>query len=105
MKNSKLSAIAGAGVLAASLAIIPISLPVLAQDASPNSTTTTTQTSPESNAPVLDRTPFQETKNDRNNWGWLGLLGLIGLANLFRKPNTVAYSDPDAVNRTTTTKY
>lgn len=104
MKNSKLSAIAGAGVLAASLAVMPLSLPVLAQDASPS--TTTTQTSPESNnSPVLDTTPFQETKNDNNNWGWLGLLGLIGLANLFRKPKTVAYDDASTVNRTTTTRY
>ncbi len=100
MKNSKLSAIAGAGLLAASLAVMPLSLPVLAQDAP-----TTTQTSPESNAPTIDTTPFQETKNDNNNWGWLGLLGLIGLANLLRKPKTVDYSEPDTTNRTTTTKY
>ena len=102
--NSKLSKIAGAGILAASLAVMPLSLPVFAQDASP-SAPTTTQTSPESNAPTIDTTPFQETKNDNNNWGWLGLLGLIGLANLFRKPKTVAYTDPDTVNRTTTTRY
>lgn len=103
MKNSKLSAIAGASVLAASLAVMPLSLPVSAQTDS--TAPTTTQTSPESNAPTIDTTPFQETKNDNNNWGWLGLLGLIGLANLFRKPKTVAYDDPSTVNRTTTTRY
>ena len=102
MKNSKLSAIAGASVIAASLAVMPLSLPVSAQT---DSTAPTTQTSPESNAPTIDTTPFQETKNDNNNWGWLGLLGLIGLANLFRKPKTVAYDDPTTVNRTTTTRY
>ncbi len=102
--NSKLSKIAGASVIAASLAVMPLSLPVSAQNADPNAPTTT-QTSPESNAPTFDTTPFQETKDDNNNWGWLGLLGLIGLANLFRKPKTTAYSDPSTVNRTTTTRY
>ncbi len=101
MKHSKLSKFAGVSVLAVSLAVMPLSLPVSAQDAAP----TTTQTSPESNAPTFDTTPFQETKNDNNNWGWLGLLGLIGLANLFRKPKTVAYSEPDTGNQTTTPRY
>lgn len=102
--SSKLTKIAGASVIAASLAVMPLSLPVSAQNADPNAPTTT-QTSPESNAPTLDTTPFQETKNDNNNWGWLGLLGLIGLANLFRQPKTVAYSDPGTVNSTTTPRY
>ncbi|MBW4662701.1 MAG: WGxxGxxG-CTERM domain-containing protein [Chroococcus sp. CMT-3BRIN-NPC107] len=99
--NSKLSKIAGASVIAVSLAVMPLSLPVSAQNADPTAPTTT-QTSPESNAPTIDTTPFQETKNDNNNWGWLGLLGLIGLANLFRKPKTAAYSDPNTVSSTTT---
>ena len=101
--NFKLTKIAGASVIAASLALMPLSLPASAQ--TDNTAPTTTQTSPESNAPVLDTTPFQETKNDNNNWGWLGLLGLIGLANLFRKPKTVAYTDPGTVNSTTTPRY
>ncbi len=102
--SSKLSKIAGASVIAASLAVMPLSLPVSAQNADPTAPTTT-QTSPESNSPTIDTTPFQETRDDNNNWGWLGLLGLIGLANLFRKPKTVAYEDPSTVNRTTTTRY
>ena len=102
--NSKFTKIAGASVMAASLALMPLSLPVSAQNADPNAPTTI-QTSPESNAPTLDTTPFQETKDDNNNWGWLGLLGLIGLANLFRKPKTVDYSDPGTVNSTTTPRY
>lgn len=105
MKNSKLSKVVGASVVAASLAVMPLSLPASAQtDTAPGAPTT--QISPESNAPTIDTTPFQETRNDNNNWGWLGLLGLIGLANLFRKPKqTVAYSDPDPANRSTTTRY
>ena len=75
MKRSNLPKFVGAGVLALSLAIMPLSLPASAQSSSPEST-----------APTLDTTPFQETKDDNNNWGWLGLLGLIGLANLLRKP-------------------
>lgn len=106
MKNSNLAKVVGAGIVAASLAVMPLSLPVSAQTSNSPGSTTTTQTSPESNAPTIDTTPFQETKNDRNNWGWLGLLGLIGLANLFRKPKeTTVYSDPDPANRTTTTRY
>ena len=85
MKRSDLSKVVGAGVLSLSLAIVPLSLPAFAQN------------NAESNAPTLDTTPFQETKDDNNNWGWLGLLGLIGLANLFRKPKeTTVYSDPNA---------
>jgi hypothetical protein len=74
--------IVGAGMLAVSLAVMPLNLPASAQTgAAPN------QTNVEDNSrPTLDTTPFQETKNDNNNWGWLGLIGLIGLANLFRKP-------------------
>lgn len=86
MKRSDLSKVVGAGVLSLSLAIVPLALPASAQTSSP-----------ESNAPTMDTTPFQETKDDNNNWGWLGLLGLIGLANLFRKPKEpVVYQDPNA---------
>jgi hypothetical protein len=81
MKDFNLSKIVGASVLAASIAILPLSLPVSAQTNTQPNTTTEDKTSP-----TFDTTPFQETRNDNNNWGWLGLIGLIGLANLFRKP-------------------
>ncbi|HEY9805195.1 MAG TPA: WGxxGxxG family protein [Candidatus Obscuribacterales bacterium] len=89
MKRTTLSKLVGAGVLAASLAVVPLSLPSHAQDSNPN------------NNPTLDTTPFQETKDDNNNLGWLGLIGLLGLANLFRKPKeNVRYQEPDVVSRT-----
>jgi hypothetical protein len=85
VKHSNLSKVVGAGVLSLSLATLPLSLPASAQN------------NAESNAPTVDTTPFQETQNDHNNWGWLGLLGLIGLANLFRKPKEpTVYRDPNA---------
>ena len=91
MKISDLSKIFGASVLAASIAILPLSLPASAQTDTQSSPTTEDRTSP-----TIDTTPFQETRNDNNNWGWLGLLGLIGLANLFRKPKEpVRYTEPD----------
>lgn len=98
MKYSSLSKVVGAGALALSIAIVPLAIPASAQN------------NAESNNPTLDTTPFQETKNDNNNFGWLGLLGLIGLANLlrqrkeparYRDPNEVSpsgYTDPNAVN-------
>ena len=85
MKRFNSSKVVGVAILSLSLVTAPLSLPASAQSPSP-----------ESNAPTLDTTPFQETKNDNNNLGWLGLLGLIGLANLFRKPKqSVGSSDPN----------
>ncbi|CAD5982548.1 hypothetical protein PCC9214_05000 [Planktothrix tepida] len=77
----------GTGMIALSLAVFPASLPAHAQ------------TNP--NSPTVDTTPFQETRDDNNNWGWLGLLGLIGLANLFRQPKThhETYRDPNVTTR------
>jgi hypothetical protein len=73
MKSSNLSKLAGSSLIALSLAFAVSALPVSAQNNSdPNRTT-------------LDTTPLQESENDNNHWGALGLLGLIGLANLFRK--------------------
>lgn len=90
MKRTTLSKLVGAGVLATSLAVLPLSLPSNAQ---------TDATS--GNNPTVDTTPFQESTNDFNNLGWLGLIGLLGLANLFRKPKeTVRYQEPDVVSRT-----
>lgn len=89
--KSAFSKIVGASILAASVTLLPLTLPVSAQTDTQPSTTTEDKTSP-----TFDTTPFQETKNDNNNWGWLGLLGLIGLANLFRKPKEpVRYTEPD----------
>jgi hypothetical protein len=79
--------ILGASVLALSLSVLPIALPAAAQT--------------DTNRPTLDTTPFQETRDDNNNWGWLGLIGLIGLANLFRKPRSrTVYQDPNVTTRT-----
>jgi len=47
-----------------------------------------------SNGTVVDRTPFQESKDDNQHWGALGLLGILGLANLFRKDEPKRYRDP-----------
>lgn len=101
--KSNLSAIVGASVLAASVAILPLSLPASAQtDTQPNTTTQPSPTTENTTSPTFDTTPFQETKNDNNNWGWLGLLGLIGLANLFRKPKEpVRYTETDTTSGTT----
>lgn len=105
MKHTHLSKIMGAGLLSLSLAIAPLSLPATAQ------TDTTTTTSPntttqENKGPVLDTTPFQETKGDRsNNWGWLGLIGLLGLLNLFRKRKATVYRDPADPGSDTSTRY
>lgn len=72
MNYDAVKKLAGGLALTLSLAVLPAVLPAAAQ----------------SDAPRLDTTPLQETKDDRNNLGWLGLIGLIGLANLFRKPKT-----------------
>ena len=88
MKSGQLSKLVSAGAIAASLAIMPLSLPSNAQ------------TDPNPNNPTIDSTPFQESTNDFNNLGWLGLIGLLGIANLFRKPKTVTrYREPDVVGR------
>ena len=85
MKSSNLSKVIGAGMLSLSLALVPLSLPAAAQNNTEPNTTNV-----ETNRPTMDTTPFQETKDDNNNWGWLGLIGLIGLVNLFRKPKQAA---------------
>lgn len=102
MKVSNFSKVVGASVIAASLAIFPLSLPGSAQTDTQPTTTTPNTTIEDNTSPTVDTTPFQESENDQNpNFGWLGLLGLIGLANLFRKPKTTAYSEPDVTTRTT----
>lgn len=102
MKVSNFSKVVGVSIIAASVAIMPLSLPASAQTDTQPTTTTPNTTIEDKTSPTVDTTPFQESENDRNpNFGWLGLLGLIGLANLFRKPKTTVYSEPDVTTRTT----
>jgi len=91
LKLSKMSKFVGAGVIAASLAIAPLTLPVQAQN---NNTDTTTQ----QNRRVDTTGPIRaNTERDHNNLGWFGLLGLIGLAGLARNKRTeeVSYVNND----------
>lgn len=118
MKSSDLSKVVGASVLALSVAILPLSLPASAQ-----TSTEPNPTNVDNNGPVLDTTPFQETRGVADNWGWLGLIGLLGLLNLFRKgeepgrytelnqsnssvttEEPVRYTDPNEMNRPVTTE-
>lgn len=81
MNGSKLSKIFGAGVLAASLAVVPMSRPAAAQYAEPG---------------IENPTIEYERENDFE-WGWLGLLGLLGLAGLAgkkRRTEHTVYADP-----------
>lgn len=88
MKSRDFSKIIKAGVLAAGLMLLPVAPSVA-------------QTETNTNNPTLDTTPLQESEDDANNWGWLGLIGLIGLANLFRKPKrTEVYREPDVASGT-----
>lgn len=96
MKFSNLTKFVGAGVLAASLAVLPSHLPASAQtDAAPDTTTTAPNAGVDNDA--------YENDNDFD-WGWLGLLGLAGLAGLAgrkRHDDTVRYRDVDEVGSTT----
>ncbi len=96
MKRNVLSKVIGAGVLSASLAALPLTLPAGAQTDGTTTGTTTT-----------DTTPTQVSEGDRDfDWGWLGLLGLAGLAGLAKKPEeTVRYRDPDEVRTGSSTRY
>lgn len=93
----KFTKIAKASLLAATLAIAPLSLPAQAQ-------TTTTQ------GDTYTTTPRQgvDAVNDDNDfdWGWLGLLGLIGLAGLAGRKNEAPtrYREPDEVGSSYTTR-
>ena len=104
MKRSDLSKVAGAGVLALSLAILPGVMPASAQTNTAPAGTNGNNNDP--NRTVVDTTPLQESESDNNHWGALGLLGLIGLANLFRKDEPTRFRDPDpAATSSTTTRY
>jgi LPXTG-motif cell wall-anchored protein len=84
MNFTKVSKIVGAGVIAASLAVVPLTLPAQAQN---NTTDNTSDTSTQQRTgAVEDRGPIRENTNgDNNDLGWFGLLGLIGLAGLAGK--------------------
>lgn len=101
MKRSDLSKVVGAGILAASLAVVPLTLPASAQ--------TTTDTTPSTGVDTRrtdTNTADYNTRgdDDNNDWGWLGLLGLIGLAGLLprKREEPVRYEvnrEPDATTR------
>ncbi|HEY9832682.1 MAG TPA: WGxxGxxG family protein [Stenomitos sp.] len=76
MNISSVSKFISAGVIAASLAVLPLAVPAQAQ---------TENTAPDTT--YNQRTDDVDTANtnDDFNWGWLGLLGLAGLAGLARK--------------------
>ena len=83
MNFTKVSKVVGAGVIAASLALVPLTRPAQAQN---NATDNTTDTSTQRTGAVEDRGPIGENTNgDNNDLGWFGLLGLIGLAGLAGK--------------------
>jgi hypothetical protein len=88
MKLSNVSKVVSAGVIAASLSMVPFTLPAQAQVAP---------------GTEIEREPTGVIEVERENdfdWGWLGLLGLLGLAGLAgkkRQEHTTTYStsDPD----------
>lgn len=95
MKFANLSKVVGAGAIAASLAVVPLTLPAHAQNSGTDTYTQNTQT----NSDVRDA----NTENDFD-WGWLGLLGLAGLAGLAGKKRHETHTnrisnDPDVVVR------
>ena len=89
VKPSDISKNAAATLIALSLAVFPS-----AMSASAQTNSAPAQNNNNSNGVVLDRTPLQESKEDNNHWGALGLLGILGLANLFRKDEPKRYRDP-----------
>lgn len=98
MNHSSVSKIIGTSILTLSLAVLPLSLPVSAQN-----NTEANQNEGNNNGAVLDRSPLQETRGDGDNWGWLGLIGLVGLINLFRKgKEPVEHNNYQENNRITT---
>lgn len=100
MKHSNFSKIVGAGVLTLSMAILPLTLPVSAQE-SPGTGTTETAPSTTGDNMQSQGTESVETGDRDFDWGWLGLIGLAGLAGLARKrEEPTRYRDPaDPANR------
>lgn len=77
MMFSSFSKWLGAGVVAASLAVIPLTLPAEAQDTAPGTTT-----EPNAVAEPPNPLPDNTNRDDNNDLGWFGLIGLAGLAGL-----------------------
>ncbi len=102
MKLSNLSKIAGASILALTLA----TLPAHAQSTGGG---TGGGTAGNTNGTMTDHTQgagtdATTTRNDRGfDWGWLGLIGLAGLAGLAgkKREEPTVYRDPNAVGTTT----
>lgn len=91
MKTSSFSKLISTGIIGASLAILPLTVPAQAQ---------TQNTAPDTT--YNQRTDNVDSTNtdDDFNWGWLGLLGLAGLAGLARQNrretiHTHPMNDPD----------
>ncbi len=92
--KGNLSKVFGAGVLALSMTMLPLTLPAQAQvndrgtsNTAPDGTTTAPRT-----VTTYDNNDF--------DWGWLGLTGLLGLAGLAgkkRREEGTVYRDPNAV--------
>ncbi|MEW6494075.1 MAG: WGxxGxxG family protein [Cyanobacteriota bacterium] len=92
MKQSNLSKLFSASVIAASLSIVPLTFSAQAQDTAPG-------TYVEPNGEVETVAVYEENDFD---WGWLGLLGLIGLAGLMpkkRREPVHHINEPDVVVR------
>lgn len=69
----------GVGAIAASLAVVPLTLPVQAQNAAPNTT------QPNGNVDPTGPLDKHTNRGDTNDLGWFGLIGLAGLAGLAAK--------------------
>ena len=90
MKPSNFSNFVGAGILAASLAVVPLTLPATAQTGTDTAPRQDNVTTPRTDVGTDGRTDVRtdtrtEGYDDGFDWGWLGLLGLLGLAGLARK--------------------
>ncbi|HEY9874161.1 MAG TPA: WGxxGxxG family protein [Candidatus Obscuribacterales bacterium] len=94
MTSSNLSKIFAAGVLATSVALVPLNLPASAQTGNDSGTST---------APRTDVSNTDYNNGDRDfDWGWLGLLGLAGLAGLAKKrEEPVRYREHNEVTSST----
>jgi LPXTG-motif cell wall-anchored protein len=92
MKFSNLTKFVGASAIAASLAVVPLTLPVQAQNNASDTTTTQPNGNVDARGPIADN-----TTRDNNDFGWFGLLGLTGLAGLLGKKRreTVHHVDND----------
>ncbi|MBD0312725.1 MAG: hypothetical protein ICV86_07500, partial [Microcoleus sp. T3-bin5] len=64
VKPSDISKTTAATLIALSLAVLPSAMPAEAQTNSDPA-----QNNTNSNGAVLDRTPFQESKDDNQHWG------------------------------------